>query len=62
QSAGLFAGNFASILVDGRECSLNSRGINVVVLDKNRQVVWITSFDTHADDHERVVLMKGKIN
>jgi hypothetical protein len=61
QSAGLFAGNFASILLDGRECSLNNRGINVLVLDKSRQVVWITSFDTHADDREKVVLMNAKI-
>ncbi|MBP6721728.1 MAG: hypothetical protein KA239_05370, partial [Bacteroidia bacterium] len=58
-SAGLFVGNFATILLDGRECSLNNRGINVLVLDNSREVVWTTSFDTHADDRERVVLMKA---
>jgi hypothetical protein len=61
QSAGLFVGNFASILLDGRECSLNNRGINVLVLDKSREVVWTTSFDTHADDRERLVLMKAML-
>lgn len=60
QSAGLLVGNFASISLDGRECSLNNRGMNVLVLDDARNVVWITSFDTHGDDHERIVLMKAR--
>lgn len=61
KSAGLFYGNGASILLNGQECSLNQRGINVLVLNERREVVWTTSFDTHADDHERVVLMKGRL-
>ncbi|MFN8397797.1 MAG: hypothetical protein U0176_24475 [Bacteroidia bacterium] len=60
-SAGLFVGNGASILLNGQECSLNQRGMNVLVLNDSREIVWNTSFDTHADDHERVVLMKGKL-
>lgn len=61
RSQGLFVGNNSSLLLNGQECSLNHRGMNVVVLNDLREIVWNTSFDTHADDRERVVLMKGKL-
>jgi hypothetical protein len=60
QSAGLFVGNHSSIVVDGQECSLNMRGMNVVVLDSNRKIVWITNFDTHGDDNELGMVMKAR--
>ncbi len=60
-SMGLFHGNKSSIDVDGQECSLNQRGLNVVVLDDKRKVVWITNFDTHGDDNEWLMLMKAKL-
>jgi hypothetical protein len=59
-SAGLFVGNTSSIVVDGLECGLNRRGMNVVVLDSNRKVVWTANFDTHGDDHEYVGLMSAQ--
>jgi hypothetical protein len=62
QSAGLFVGNMASIKVDGHECSMNMRGMNVAVLDRQRNIVWCTNFDTHADDREKVAVMKGTLS
>ena len=59
-SAGIFVGNYASINVDGQECSMNERGMNVVVLDEKRKVIWTASFDTHGDDHEKMSLMKAR--
>jgi hypothetical protein len=56
-SEGLFTGNQSSITVNGQEYSLNQRGMNVVVLDQSRRVVWSTNFDTHGDDHERILLL-----
>ncbi len=45
-SAGMDNGNMARIFVEGRDQSLNERGLNVVVLDRNGQVVERTLFDT----------------
>ncbi len=45
-SAGMDNGNMARIFVEGRDQSLNERGLNVVVLDRNGQVVERTVFDT----------------
>lgn len=40
-------GNLASILIEGKECAVNGRGINIVVYDKlNRQICDSVAFDT----------------
>ncbi|MFM2375427.1 MAG: hypothetical protein RLZZ165_524, partial [Bacteroidota bacterium] len=59
RSGGLFAGNVASISVDGREMALNGRGLNVVVLDQSRNVVASAVFDTFADDREHPLFVRG---
>lgn len=46
-SAGMDNGNMARIFVEGRDQSLNERGLNIVVLDPNGQVVERTVFDTY---------------
>lgn len=60
ESAGLQYGNFAKIFVRGKDYSRNSRGLNVVVLDEQRNVIWTTSFDTHAEDFESISVMKAR--
>jgi Arabinofuranosyltransferase A C terminal len=59
RSGGLFSGNVASISVDGREMALNGRGLNVVVLDQDRNVVSSAVFDTYADDREQPLFVSG---
>lgn len=49
-SAGMTSGNISSIKLNGKEYSLNLRGLNIVVYDKRiGKVVDIVSFDTHED-------------
>lgn len=47
QSAGLAAGNYASIIVNGTEYAVNARGINIVVYDNlAKEVIDSVAFDT----------------
>lgn len=51
RSGGSLLGNIASVKLDGTEYAINSRGINIVVYDKERQeVVDSALFDTYASD------------
>jgi hypothetical protein len=49
-SKGNISGNESSIKLAGRELSQNARGINVVAIDKNREVSTSVNFDTHIAD------------
>lgn len=50
-SAGFVCGNLSSIMVDGTGYSLNTRGLNIVVIDKQTgQVISSASIDTHTSD------------
>ena len=52
-SAGYLDGNTSSILINGKECSMNRRGINVVVFDKESGlVIDRANCDTWAPEHE----------
>ncbi|MEL6720092.1 MAG: interleukin-like EMT inducer domain-containing protein, partial [Bacteroidota bacterium] len=46
QSSGRFAGNKSSIQVKGEEYSLNKRGMNIVILEKD-SVVEVINYDTY---------------
>ena len=47
-SAGLGAGNYSSIIIDDKEYSMNSRGLNIVVYDKtSKKVIDSVAFDTY---------------
>ena len=46
-SAPFYSGNIASILIDKKEYSVNSRGFNIVVISSNGDVVDSVCFDTH---------------
>lgn len=48
-SAGGKAGNFGKIIIGGKDYSLDQRGFNLVVLDKNFKVVKTAFFDTFDD-------------
>ncbi|MCF7889922.1 CotH kinase family protein [Candidatus Bipolaricaulota bacterium] len=48
ESAGYSAGNFASILINGKEKSFNQRGINIARLDEDGNFVENTAYDTWA--------------
>lgn len=51
QSAGLNAGNYASIIVNGTEYAVNARGINIVVYDNlTKEVIDSVAFDTCAPE------------
>lgn len=51
QSAGLSAGNYASIVVNGTEYAVNARGINFVVYDNlTKEVIDSVAFDTCAPE------------
>ena len=50
ESATLRYGNRASIRVNGQEYAVNGRGINIVVLDQNGDVVDSVAFDTHVKE------------
>jgi len=47
ESAGYYDGDFASILVNGEEKSLNLRGINIVRLDEQGDYIESTVYDTY---------------
>lgn len=50
KSAGMLAGNYSSIMIDGIEYSTNSRGLNIVVIDnENNKVIDSIGFDTFLD-------------
>lgn len=50
-SAGFVCGNLSSIMVNGTGYSLNTRGLNIVVIDKQTgQVISSASIDTHTSD------------
>lgn len=46
-SMGLRYGNRSSIVLEGKEYSLNMRGLNVVVIDHGGNILLSTCFDTH---------------
>ena len=46
ESAGMDYGNRAKIIVDGRDYSLRERGLNIVVLNAEFNVIEVTAFDT----------------
>ncbi|MEM6698162.1 MAG: interleukin-like EMT inducer domain-containing protein, partial [Bacteroidota bacterium] len=46
ESGGRFAGNKSSIQIEGKEYSLNKRGMNIIVLD-NGEVVEVINYDTY---------------
>jgi hypothetical protein len=47
ESAGFSVGNNSSIIVNGKECSVNSRGMNIVVIDPDtNEVIDSVCFDT----------------
>lgn len=49
-SAGYEKGNYSSIIIDGKEYSVNSRGLNIVVYDKTLgRVIGSICFDTHGN-------------
>ena len=53
ESAGYLDGNVSSILINGQEYSMNQRGINIVVYDKESGlVVDRATCDTWAPEHE----------
>ncbi len=56
-SKGNISGNESSVKLAGRELSQNSRGINVVAIDKNREVSASVNFDTHIADLLQVPLL-----
>ncbi len=50
ESAGLEAGNYAHIWLNGRDISPNQRGYNLAIIDSaTGDVVAVDSFDTHSD-------------
>ena len=50
ESAGLEAGNYAHIWLNGRDISLNQRGYNLAIVDSTTgEVLAVDSFDTHSD-------------
>jgi len=49
ESAGFHDGNVASIVVNGKERSLNLRGLNIVRLDPQGNLVESTVYDTYED-------------
>lgn len=50
-SATFQGGNCASICIDGVECAVNDRGINIVVFDKNtNKILDSVAFDTHVKE------------
>lgn len=51
QSAGIYGGNFAKIVVDGKDYSPNGRGYNIAVIDPvTGEVEKVESFDTRSDE------------
>jgi len=46
ESSGMDFGNTAKIQIDGRDYSLRQRGLNVIVLDDEFNVLETTYFDT----------------
>jgi hypothetical protein len=48
-SAGGASGNFGKIIIGGKDYSMNQRGFNLVVLDKDFKVVKTAFFDTFDD-------------
>ena len=54
ESAGYNAGNYSSVVINGKEYSKNQRGINIVVYDKTTDdVICSTVFDTWLNSDER---------
>ena len=54
QSAGLYSGNYSKIFVNSKNFSLQKRGMNFVVFDKNKsEVVGVRNFDTFLSDDDR---------
>jgi phosphorylase kinase alpha/beta subunit len=52
QSAGFDAGDYSHITVNNVEYSLNTRGLNVVILDRFGEATEMTCFDTHISTEE----------
>lgn len=54
ESAGYNAGNYSSVVINGKEYSKNQRGINIVIYDKTTDdVICSTVFDTWLNSDER---------
>lgn len=52
ESSGFFCGSTCSIKINGQEYALNSRGLNIVVYDREtHQVIDTVVFDTSMEDH-----------
>jgi hypothetical protein len=59
QSAGFSVGNFAKIVVDGKDYSPNKKGYNIAVIDsKTGKVEKVESFDTRDDERGKFFAQK----
>lgn len=59
ESAGLEAGNFGHIWLDGRDISPSSRGYNLAIIDgSSGQLRSTAGFDTHADPNASAALIE----
>ena len=55
KSAGLYCGDYSSIMINHNEYSNNRKGLNFVIFDnKLQQVVDIANFDTSSGDFSHV--------
>ncbi len=61
ESGGGDFGNKAAIQLNYINYAPNSRGINVVVLDPNADLLYYTVFDTHVKDREKGVFLKATL-
>lgn len=59
-SSGNSSGNISSIKLGEEELSLNERGFNVVVFNKNSKLVSSVNFDTHTADVLRTPVIQAK--
>lgn len=59
QSAGIYGGNFAKIVVDGEDYSPDKRGYNIAVIDPTTgEVEKVENFDTRSDDRGKFFAQK----
>ncbi len=58
-SAGYLDGNTSSILICGQDFSMNKRGINIVVLDKDSVLIVDKPIEIHLQLNMKLFLMSG---
>jgi hypothetical protein len=59
QSAGIYGGNFAKIVVDGEDYSPDKRGYNIAVIDPTTgEVEKVENFDTRSDERGKFFAQK----